>query len=423
MIRLVQVLCCGLLVCGGVRAQAPLPWHTKAGELNHPWTYTSFTESAGLEGQFVFDITFDIDGRLWVASAEGLLAFDGLTWRRFTEEDGLPSRFVRSVLADDAGQIWAGTDKGLAIGDINGFSLNRLQPSAANIRRLRRAPDGSIWICSDSWLQPQAPGGLAILGKQSIRSVQVPEQYVADVHFLGEDVLLLTTSGVFLQTAGGWTPMGNSAELGYPRDVARDYRGVTILSTEQGTYEFVGGSWNEASTGLTFKRFRTFIRDGEDLFVVDLGTMVLKRWNGDSWIQSAGLGGAMKTVDVVAEAPDGARWFAAPGLLVRFGPSRSWITHEEVSGRPVEDTADRLWIEASDAVFRLEEGHWRRILEGRRTVVSREPDVAWIWNASELVRVAGSGDIERFSARSLGLPRGLQHFDTNSSGMVVAQGP
>ncbi|MFT4604275.1 MAG: signal transduction histidine kinase, partial [Rhodothermales bacterium] len=42
---------------------------------------------------------------------------------------------------------------------------------------------------------------------------------------------------------------------------------------------------------------------------------------------------------------------------------------------------------------------------------------------SELVRVAGSGDIERFSARSLGLPRGLQHFDTNSSGMVVAQGP
>ncbi len=423
MIRPTTVLCWGLFLCGAVRAQAPLPWHTSAGGLAHPWTYTSFTEPAGLAGQFVFDLTFDFEGRLWVASASGLLSFDGLTWQRFTQNEGLPSNFVRSVLADDSGQIWVGTDQGLAVGDSRGFSLSSLQPAAENIRRLRRGPDGSIWICSDSWLHPDAPGGLAILGSGSIRSVRVPDDYVSDVRFLGEGIFLLAASGVYRRTPDGWTPMGNSIELGYPRDLALDEIGSPILSTDLGIYLFGGGIWHDASQGLPDASFHQFVRDNGGLVVVDRQSLELKRWDGRTWVPTASLGGHMRIPEAIAQAPDGARWFAASGLLARFGPSRSWVRHPGLSGRPVEDTAERLWFEASDAVFRLERGTWRRFLPGFRKVVSREQDVTWIWNDRELARVAASGEMERFSAASLGLPRGIRRFDTNSSGVVVAFGP
>lgn len=376
-----------------------------------------------MAGQFVFDLAFDPEGRLWVASASGLRAFDGLTWQNFTEEDGLPSSFVRSVLADDSGQIWVGTDQGLAVGDIGGFSMSSLQPPATNIRRLRAGPDGALWICSDSWLRPEGLGGLAVMGSGSIRSVRVPDPYVSDVRFLGGSVFLLTGSGVFRQTPEAWEPMANSAELGYPRDLAEDANGLLLIATDMGVYSYADGRWRPASAGLRDGTFHAFVRDGEDLIVVERQTQEMKRWDGVSWVATANIGGHMRIPEAIAEAPDGARWFAASGMLARFGPSRSWVPHRNLSGRPVEDTAERLWFEAADGVYLLDEGQWHRLLPGERRVVSREPGVTWVWNDREVARVGASDAMERFSAASLGLPAGIRWFETNSWGMSVALGP
>jgi PAS domain S-box-containing protein len=391
--------------------------------MSHPWTYTSFTEPAGLAGQFVFDLTFDFEGRLWVASAGGLLSFDGLTWVHYGQEDGLPSTFIRSVLADDSGQIWVGTDRGLAVGDIRGFAMSRFQPSAANIRRLRRGPDGAVWICSDSWLRPDEAGGLAVLGAESLSSIPVPDNYVSDVRFLGDDTFLLTNSGVLRRTGDGWTPVGNSDELGYPRDLALSRQGTLMLSTALGLYALKDGVWRDSSLGLEDATFHHFVQDEGGLTVVDRDARELKSWNGVSWVLAADLGGHLGIPESVAQAPDGARWFVASGLLARFGPSRSWIQHPELNGRPVEDTAERLWFETAEGVFRLDGGMWTLFLPGPRSVVSREQDVTWIWSAGELVRIDVAGSTQRFSAASLGLPQGIHWFDTNSSGNAVAYGP
>lgn len=46
---------------------------------------------------------------LWLATGNGLYAFNGETWRRYTTRDGLPSDDITCLEFDTAGRIWVGT--------------------------------------------------------------------------------------------------------------------------------------------------------------------------------------------------------------------------------------------------------------------------------------------------------------------------
>ncbi|MBO6576945.1 MAG: PAS domain-containing protein [Rhodothermales bacterium] len=392
--------------------------------IEHPWRYTDFTEEAGLTGAFILDLTFDAAGNLWVASADGVARFDGVLWSRFGTEHGLPSEFVRSIWADSQGRVWVGTDRGIAIGNVDGFRQMAVQPAASNIRRIRAAPNGDIWICADSWLNPQQAGGLAIAATDSLYNVAVPDDYVSDVEFMPDGrTALLTAGGVYLRMAEDWELLGNSDELGYPRDFVMTASGDLLLATDQGVFRLEGRRFIDASEGLWRPGFTSFLRlsDGS-IYMVERGVGALKRWTGTRWVADGSMEFESTIFESAKEAPDGSVWFAGMSQLGRFGPAVDWIEHPTMTGAPFEDTAGRLWFSDQRGTWTGTHDDWTLADPDSHRVVSRQPGVTWLWSEAHIHRYDAEGRLLAFDARELGVDR-IEHFDAARSGYATAVGP
>ena len=92
------VVAAGILVLHAVAALAG------AGEIvpaacepawNQPWQTTAYDAAAGVSQQRVFDVDFETNGTVWLATSDGLRRYDGYVWERFGTNAGLPSALTR----------------------------------------------------------------------------------------------------------------------------------------------------------------------------------------------------------------------------------------------------------------------------------------------------------------------------------------
>ena len=79
--------------------------------------WTTYNESnSGLPNNKVHAIAIDGDGNKWIGTEEGLAKFDGVNWTIYNNANSsLPGDFVNAITIDSHGNKWIGTDKGLAI--------------------------------------------------------------------------------------------------------------------------------------------------------------------------------------------------------------------------------------------------------------------------------------------------------------------
>jgi ligand-binding sensor domain-containing protein len=75
--------------------------------------WRTYTVSDGLADQWVYDMEFDRQGRMWVATWKGVSVFDGNRITNYTEKDGLIDKWVYSIVIDQDGLYWFGTESGL----------------------------------------------------------------------------------------------------------------------------------------------------------------------------------------------------------------------------------------------------------------------------------------------------------------------
>lgn len=131
--------------------------------------YDPATETLQLERQYKYQtgkkgslssnkinhLYLDSQGRLWVATAEGLslLLPGGHQFRHFQMSDGLPDDDIQSVTEDAAGQIWVSTQHGIAHLGWNAEGalrvssydkLDGLQDNFFNNNCVARMPDGRL---------------------------------------------------------------------------------------------------------------------------------------------------------------------------------------------------------------------------------------------------------------------------------------
>lgn len=71
--------------------------------------------AGGLTNDLVTQIAEDRDGRMWIATADGVSMFDGSHWT--TPADSLPDPLVYTVTPDRRGRMWFGTRLGIAVLD------------------------------------------------------------------------------------------------------------------------------------------------------------------------------------------------------------------------------------------------------------------------------------------------------------------
>jgi ligand-binding sensor domain-containing protein/serine phosphatase RsbU (regulator of sigma subunit) len=103
----------------------------------------------------------DADGRIWIATENGLVRLDPRTEvfttfrNRPDDASSLPSNRTNTVLVDRSGLLWTGLDgSGLAVLDLSGspFRTHRYQAgrpdglTAPIVRGVHEAPDGTLWM-------------------------------------------------------------------------------------------------------------------------------------------------------------------------------------------------------------------------------------------------------------------------------------
>jgi signal transduction histidine kinase/ligand-binding sensor domain-containing protein len=102
-------------------------WVTGEDELHHAAVWHLQPAAKGMHavslalpssvlGLVPYSILADREGRLWIGTDDGLIGWDGTTWRVFTQEGGLVDNDTnRGVLNQSFdGTIWVGTSRGLA---------------------------------------------------------------------------------------------------------------------------------------------------------------------------------------------------------------------------------------------------------------------------------------------------------------------
>lgn len=115
--------------------------------------FTNITLKNGLNHFHVFSILEDHSGNLWFGMiGGGVYRYDGNSFRLFSTKDGLVSDAVMCMLEDMSGNIWFGTRDGLSQYDGNSFTNFSTKDGLASnaISAIVQDKFGKIWIGTSS---------------------------------------------------------------------------------------------------------------------------------------------------------------------------------------------------------------------------------------------------------------------------------
>jgi ligand-binding sensor domain-containing protein len=113
----------------------------------------------GLAGKSILTIVFDRDQNLWVGcwrasvSGGGLFRYDGKRWESYTTKVGLPGLEILKVFEDSHGNIWVGTyeqGRGAGVGCYDGRQWKSYTRKNGLINdcvySMFQDPDGNMWF-------------------------------------------------------------------------------------------------------------------------------------------------------------------------------------------------------------------------------------------------------------------------------------
>ncbi len=108
--------------------------------------FKNFDSDMGLPQNFVYCLTQDHSGYLWIGTGEGLVRYDGINFRTYNVNDSLASDFIHSLFVDKSGILWVGHGNGTLSYYDNGF--HKIIPeNMANspVKDICQDESGNIW--------------------------------------------------------------------------------------------------------------------------------------------------------------------------------------------------------------------------------------------------------------------------------------
>ena len=295
------------------------------------WQVISYAAEAGLENQRIFDLTFDNDGTVWLAAADGLRRFDGYHWERFDTNSGLPGTFARSVLMTAKGELWVGTDSGAGVFDFRRKAYDERGSRAglanSNVRRIVEDIDGALWFACDQWPETsKKSGGLSRLQngqwKTFNRSDGMPMDYVINYYHSTNYEFAVTPQGWVQRVDGKWgLPVNPGYDLEpYVLQFEEGRNGELFAQGEHHLLKLVDGRWRVFDNN-TLVLGRT--RDGDIVALTknEAGTFIqFSIWNGHEFVPTSAKIPFPSDPRFyrLKQAPDGSIWCVGNGTVLRW---------------------------------------------------------------------------------------------------------
>jgi diguanylate cyclase (GGDEF)-like protein len=322
----------------------------------------------GLPSNAVLDIAQSRDGYLWLSSYNGLVRFDGVSFRTYSDADipGLSRASFWQLAADPAGTLWAGAESD---------GLVRLQDGRWTVFRTRdglksdkttavaAGPDGVAWVGTRAGLS-QVVGGRA---RPLPGPAGMPEPVVAAIAPDPHGGLWIGTAadGLLHYRDGAYTRFGAAAGLADPRiaSLYADRDGSVWVGTYgPGITRIQGGVVTRfAADSLQGpRRVNDFLRDAAGTLWIGADNGLFRLQGNAAVLAALPDGERLTQVSALHEDADGNIWVGMRqgGLarlrraLVSTVGTAQGLPHPLVSA-VAGDGADGAWIATQGGV-----AHW-----------------------------------------------------------------
>jgi signal transduction histidine kinase/ligand-binding sensor domain-containing protein/CheY-like chemotaxis protein len=334
--------------------------------------FSARTSHTGLTDDFIWAIHQTRDGSLWAGSNRGLTKMTGDRIVTYTTRDGLPDDHVNALWEDRAGALWVGTARGLV--KMSGAAMQTYSTADGLpnnvITSIFEDTEGSIWVGTNGGVSRRRGNGF--------------EKFTVHQGLNHNQVLALTgdrEGNLWIGTNGGGVTKVTdrsfstfATEEGLSNDLVR-----TVLEGRDGTLWVgtQGGGLNGVKDGHVVSAYSTLNGLPEDTV-----NALLEGADGSLWIgTTAGLarltGGHVSavradrlqgdSVRALYEARDGAIWIGTRGAglkILKDGRVTVWNASaglSDVVRSFHEDPAGTVWIATDVGLSRFVDGHVQTI--------------------------------------------------------------
>lgn len=143
---------------------------------------------------YVYSISQDSLGNLWIGTGEGLSRYNGFTFDYYSAEDSLADNFITCSF-NDGKCIWFGHRNG-GITLYNGsefIKLNTREKNLSQVTHFAKSPDGRLWVSTFS-------DGLFMIDRKDLllkNNILLKDNLIYDFEFLpGDEMLVGTDAGL-----------------------------------------------------------------------------------------------------------------------------------------------------------------------------------------------------------------------------------
>ena len=372
--------------------------------------YELITTAEGLITNVLTDVVIDGEGKLWVASKEGVCQINGSKVKVFGKEEGLPSPETNDLFVDKTGKLWVGTAEGAAVFENGHFRLidDKGGPGNNIVNKVFIDRGDNIWLTSSNGIFVKMEGSWKKMSKMS----GLPgDNTIAISQSWDLSMFASTPGGIFIWDGIGWklyptipvikaatanemisttdrfwffTPNGVHSLRGLEWKSYTKENGLSSDNATSGYIDSDGTVYVGTSEGLSIIK-----GDKIDNYIVPnrpVGSNCIsitadthnRLWLG-TWETGMSLfysgywsiingkeEGMLSTVRAVVFGPDSSTVFSTTTGLIVY-KDKEWVTYTRDSGISGDDVRcgffdnnNRYWAGTATGISCLSNGQWKR---------------------------------------------------------------
>jgi ligand-binding sensor domain-containing protein len=344
-------------------------------------TYAQYGTADGLPSFYITGVAPSPDGSVWFATLGGVSRLSGSTWTTWSEADGLVSNTAQSIAVSADGEVWVGTTEG-----IGRFDGDRWTAYLAGTRAYDGAvaPNGDLWFAGhgagairyepgdDQWTMYNEADGQPLAG---VTALDVGPDGSVWIYENWQGIYRLAAPVPSNPGEAQWERVQGQVAFVCAIAVAAD--GTPWLGTCGSMHSSFGnlmreqgGNWQEIEGWHELGKppIRAIALGPGDAMAVgtDLGFAVRQ---GGAWRTLRG-GPGRNEITAVAVMPDGDAWFGfgndqsspAGGGASRFDGETWQYSLDDANVRVLAVAPDgTLWAGAGCSVHQFDGGTWHEM--------------------------------------------------------------